>query len=71
MTFKDVFLVPFERKCLSNDLPLKVPSRWINLRNPLETISGVHLLFVRQIERPTFKTGIVNHKAQRKYWISV
>lgn len=70
MPFLNVFLVVFERKCLSSDLPLSVSSRWISLRNPLETIPRVHLLFVHQIKRSAFKTDIVNHEIQRKYFFS-
>lgn len=72
MPFKNVFLVVFERKHVSNYLPLNVQSKWISLRNlvPLETIPRVHLLFVHQIERSTLKTDLVNHEIQRQYWFS-
>lgn len=37
----------------------------------METIPRVYLVFVHEIEMPTFKTDIENHAIQRKYLISV
>lgn len=54
-----------------NGSPLNALSKWISLRNPMEIIPRVYLVFVHEIERPTFKTDVVNHAIQRKYWISV